>query len=233
MELWRIDEAVKGLCHDVESLVHNKSHTEMTEDELAYELAICILGSGVRYEVCISYASVLKQGNYLSREFILCKDARGLLEDVLSSPVNSVTGDSIYNKYRYPVRGADHILRAFSNIYTKYSCFKDLIESHNESDVLRRQLINICPGIGPKQASHYLKNVGHTCNVAILDRHIIKYMEMSSGVHISSYNVSKIDRYEEIENKFIELTRNFGFSASVVDQSLWFIMRALGGRVLA
>jgi len=230
MELWRIDRAVKGLCQDVESFIQVVDHKQMTEVDLAYELVICILGSGVKYETCVSYAHEMRRRNFLSKKFILSGNSKDTLEEVLVSPVENITEDYSCKKYRHPKKGAGNVFKSLYQVFIEYGCFKSLIKSSCNFSELRREIIRICPGIGPKQASHFLKNIGYTDNVAILDRHIIKYLELSKGINITGYSVSRIEKYEEIESQFIRLAGSFGFSASIVDQSLWFVMRSLNGR---
>ena len=233
MELWRIDKAVEGLCGDVNACIREVNNEETTEPQLAYELANCILGSGVRYEVSISYASTLKELGMLTYDYIQNGDPVPQIEEALSAPADSITGNFVYKRYRYPKKGADHIWRSLSRIYNEFGSIRTLISFYPDPASLRRALIEICPGIGPKQASHYLKNIGLTNNMAVLDRHIMKYLEISSGQSICQRNVSKIEKYEEIEEYFIEVSCSFGFPASVVDQALWFIMRAINGRALS
>lgn len=232
MELWRIDKAVEGLCHDVNTYIRKVNYEEMIEDELAYELANCILGSGVRYEISLSYASILRKRNLLSYNYIRGNDGFNEIAKALSEPVQSVTENIVYKKYRYPKRGASLVYRSLSRIYSEFLDIRNLVAFYPEPASLRRALIEICPGIGPKQASHYLKNIGLTNNMAILDRHIMKYLEISGGNRICRNNVSEIDKYEEVEKHFVDLASNFGFPASVVDQALWFIMKALNGRAI-
>lgn len=233
MDLWRIDKAVEGLCGDVNACIRKVDYEETTESELAYELANCILGSGVRYEISISYASALKELGMLSSDYIQNGDSVAHIEEVLSAPVDSITGNLEYKRYRYPKKGSDQLWRSLSRIYNDFGSIRALISSYPDPTSLRRKLIEMCSGIGPKQASHYLKNIGLTNDMAVLDRHIMKYLEISSGQSIGQRNVSKIDKYEEVEEHFIEVSRGFGFPASVVDQALWFIMRALNGRALS
>jgi N-glycosylase/DNA lyase len=103
-----------------------------------------------------------------------------------------------------------------------------MVGAMNAPSDLRRELIYLCPGIGPKQSSHYVKNIGFTDNVAILDRHILNYLKLIDDLDICPKLVSKIDKYEEIERRFIDKVSKFNHAVSVVDQSMWFVMRALG-----
>ena len=233
MELWRIDKATEGLCSDVTACIHKVSYEEMTEVELAYELANCILGSGVRYEVSVSYASILKERGMLSYNYIRGSNSCVGIEETLSEPAESVTENLVYKRYRYPKKGASYIWHSLSRVYNEFGNIRGLVAFYPNPSSLRRALIEICPGIGPKQASHYLNNIGLTNDMAVLDRHILKYLEISDEKSICQNHVSKIDKYEEAEERFIKLASRFGFPTSVVDQALWFIMRALSGRALS
>ena len=227
MKLWQIDKAVNGLCEEVARVVRRIDFIEMTECQLIKELLVCILGSGVRHDISVSYATEIIQSNLLTKKNILNNEIQLAIREFLQSPVKSCTGNSVYKRYRYPNRGAKFISQTIFNIYHKYRSLKKLVSSGSDAFTLRRELIGLCPGIGPKQASHFLKNIGYTDEVAIIDRHIIRYMKLAGENNEISFKISTIDKYEEIENRFISLSNKFHYSVSVVDQAMWFVMRAL------
>lgn len=233
MKLWQIDKAVIGLCEEIEKVVHRIDFIEMKEAQLVNELVICILGSGVRYEISIAYASEILQSKLFNKKKILNDEIQLPIEELLRSPVQSPIGDLVYKRYRYPKRGAKFISQSLFNIYTEYGSLKKFIGSNLDKRGLRRELILLCPGIGPKQASHFFKNVGYTDEFAILDRHILKYLELAGENDLIKNKIATIDKYEEIENRFISLINRFQYSVSVVDQAMWFIMRALNKEVFA
>lgn len=230
MKPWQIESAIAELCKDIERVVDRKDYTSMSEQDLTFELLICILGSGVRYELSLAYASAV-QGRLIRRNLksrVNINDTIHLVEEILNSPVFSPVNGKTYHRYRYPKRAASHIAEALCNIYGKYGTFTKMISSINTASHLRRELISLCPGIGPKQSSHYVKNIGFADSVAILDRHILNYLRLIYGVDICPRQVSKIDKYEEIERSFIDKASKFNHAVSIVDQSMWFVMRALG-----
>jgi len=233
MKLWQIDKAVNGLCEEVARVVRRINFIEMTESQLVNELLVCILGSGVRYEISVAFAAGIMQSKLLNKKKILNNETQLTIREFLQSPVKSCTSNSMYNRYRYPERGAKFISQSLFNIYTEYISLKRLISSGLDMVALRRELIHLCPGIGPKQASHFLKNVGYTDEVAILDRHIIRYMALAGENNVIKLKIGTIDKYEEIENRFISLINKFQYSVSVVDQAIWFVMRVLSREVYA
>ena len=230
MKPWQIECAIAELCKDIERVVERKDYTYMSEQDLIFELLICILGSGVRYELSLAYASAVQSTLLHSRlkKRVSSIECAYLVECILNSPAYSSINGKTYSRYRYPKRAAKHIAESFCNIEKKYGSLKDLVGAMNAPSDLRRELINLCPGIGPKQSSHYVKNIGFTDDVAILDRHILNYLRLIDDVDICPKQVRKIDKYEEIERIFIGKVSKFNHAVSVVDQSMWFVMKALG-----
>lgn len=55
-------------------------------------------------------------------------------------------------------------------------------------------------GIGKKEAGHFLRNVGHGSNLAILDRHILKNLENAGVIGAIPRSLTH-KKYEEIEKK--------------------------------
>lgn len=230
MKPWQIESAIAELCKDIERVVDRKDYTSMSEQDLTFELLICILGSGVRYELCLAYADAVRAilvRRKLTND-VNMHDYLILVEEILNAPTYSSINGKAYKRYRYPKRAASHIVESLYNIDCKYGSFKKMISSMKTPSGLRRELIFLCPGIGPKQSSHYVKNIGLTDNVAILDRHILNYLKLIDDVDICPRQVSKIDKYEEVERRFIDKVSKFNHAVSVVDQSMWFVMRALG-----
>lgn len=138
MELWQIDKAVNGLCEEVEKIVHRIDFIEMTEAQLVNELLVCILGSGVRYEISVAYAAEILQSDFLYEKKILNDEIQLPIEGLLRCPVQAPKGDSVYKKHRYPERGAKFISQSLLNIYTEYGSLKNFIGSNLDKGELRR-----------------------------------------------------------------------------------------------
>lgn len=225
MQLWQINNAIEGLCKDVEETITDKSWHQMTEQEIVHELLLCILGSGVRYEVAVSYAMKITSCKCLN-----LKNKNMIEEDIssiLNNEVENYWGGKSYKRYRYPNARASYISSCYCNITKEFDSFKNFLNNNYSPSELRRIIVRNCPGIGPKQASHFLKNVGYSNELAILDRHIIKYMEMVDSTSVSIYQLGRLDNYEDIELRFINVVKNFQHPIAIVDQAMWFIMRAL------
>jgi N-glycosylase/DNA lyase len=74
-------------------------------------------------------------------------------------------------------------------------------------------------GIGMKEASHFLRNVGFR-GYAILDIHILKCLR-ELGVIRKSRKALTPDRYRNIENKMREFSAQIGIDMDELDLLLW------------
>lgn len=234
MQLSQINEAIAGLCQDVEDAITSKSWAAMTERELFHELIICILGSGVRYEIAVSYAMAIKSSKCLNKKDAFnSKKTEKIISSILNGEVANHWNDKPYKRYRYPNIRATYISESYCNITKEFGSLHSFLHSAHSPSEARRTIVRICPGIGPKQASHFLKNVGYSDSLAILDRHIIKYMELAENDNTSTYQLGSIDKYERIESKYISAISAFDYPVAIVDQAMWFIMRTLNKETLA
>ncbi len=232
MQLQQINRAIAGLCLDVEDIVKPINWFDMSEEEILNEMLICILGSGVRYEIAVAYSDLITSNKILNKRRAVTQiELVNELAVLLSGAVSDRFEEKSYKSYRYPNAKAKFIAEAYSNVINCYGSFKKLFENGLTARELRREIVAACPGIGPKQASHFLKNVGYTDSLAILDRHIVHYIKLSNKQNITTYQLGKIDKYEDIEDAFINIIKIFEHSVSVVDQAMWFIMRNLNYKV--
>ena len=87
----------------------------------------------------------------------------------------------------------------------------------------REYLVKNVKGIGWKEASHFLRNVGF-CNFAILDRHILKILFKSGYIDTipKSWNKKK---YLSIENTFKKLSEEFGECPGKFDLYIWYYLK--------
>ncbi len=92
-------------------------------------------------------------------------------------------------------------------------------ESENEFE-LREWLVDNVKGIGYKEASHFLRNVGYE-DVAIIDRHILNVLIDYRMIGIPK----KLDRknYLEIEQILRKIANKCGMSLGELDLYMWYM----------
>ena len=109
----------------------------------------------------------------------------------------------------------------------KHVDIKEKINKITNEIEAREWLVNNIKGLGYKEASHFLRNVGFK-NLSILDRHILNLMLENGFIKEKPKTLTK-NKYLEIENKFKEITNNLGMSVAELDLYMWYIK---GGEVL-
>ena len=131
-----------------------------TEENLFSELAFCLLTPQSKAKMCWDSICTLKE-----------KDAliNGSEEEVLEC----LYGVRFkYKKSKYIVE-----VRELFKVDGKISV-KELIENGGTPFEIREWLVKNVKGMGHKEASHFLRNVGKGRDLAILDRHILKNMRL-------------------------------------------------------
>lgn len=97
---------------------------------------------------------------------------------------------------------------------------KKKIQSYDNKFELREWLVkNVC-GLGYKESSHFLRNIGLGFDMAILDRHILNNLAKLNVIENRPNNLSK-SRYLEIERKMKEFSKKIGISTAELDLLLW------------
>jgi len=219
-----INNAIREVCVALEEVRHLPPlWTSMTEDDLWRELVACILGSRVRFEAPHS------AGERMDRRRLFCEhrrssrfpqyeqDVRGALSDrgTLDAP----------NRYPFFRVRANHIRRAAERLYRGKGTLRSFLEDSHDSRDARRRLASEVSGVGPKQASLFLRNIGYAADVAVLDIHILTYMSWVGLTETPIKSVPAVPRYEALEDAFIEHAYSFGQAPDRFDLAVWVVVK--------
>jgi len=133
---------------------------------------------------------------------------------------DSLEGDRLAGKLkevgcRFHTKRAGYIVEARKNR-------NELIEKVGEleSRELRQWIADTIKGIGMKEASHFLRNIGHK-NLAIIDFHIIDILDKEGIIK----KPKKLDRenYLKIEKELERLGERMNLSLAELDLYLWYL----------
>jgi N-glycosylase/DNA lyase len=105
-----------------------------------------------------------------------------------------------------------------------------LAASANEREA-RDSLVRIAVGIGPKQASLFLRNIGYAANLAILDSHVLRYMRWLGMVRSIPRSLQSVRAYEVLEAKLVAYASAIGYPLKFIDEAIWIVMRVAGAGV--
>ena len=98
---------------------------------------------------------------------------------------------------------------------------KSIIKSMNDGHNAREWLARNVKGIGYKEASHFLRNIGFEQNLAILDRHILKNLKLFGVVEDIPGSLTK-RQYLDTETKMLEFSKAIHIPMSHLDFVLWY-----------
>lgn len=158
------------------------------------ELCFCILTANSKAKTALSIQEELG-----SRGF-LCKSKESICKCIKR------------NKHRFHNIKTKYIVEA-----RKYKNIKDILKKEKEP---REWLVKNIKGLGYKESSHFLRNVGFT-DYAILDRHILNVMNENKLIKKPKTLNKRI--YLEIEGKFKLLAKKIKMSSAELDLYMWYL----------
>lgn len=165
--------------------------------ELFKELCFCILTANCGAERCMEVQSHIGEGFVTLSEPQLAVELRRL-------------------GHRYPNIRARYIIEA-----RRYKdTIKEVIGAFDESVHARAWLVKNIKGIGYKEASHFLRNIGYT-DLAIIDFHIIDVLTRY-GIIKRPKTLTR-NRYSEIEDQLEEIAKKSDLNLAELDLYLWYM----------
>lgn len=201
------------MCNDLAGEYRPQDWRSIGEAELWTNLVVRILSTQTRWETAQTAACQMQTA--------------GLLDDLCARvdlPKSEICNFLLVHRptVRWPARKAGQIWEASRRLYhTKPKLtLGAILESADSASSARRTLLETIPGIGMKQASHFLQSIGFSPSMAILDRHVERFMGKRCGY------VKYGRTYEEKEAVFQALAAQTNVPAAVLDFAIWTFMRA-------
>jgi len=151
---------------------------------------------------CLMTANASAKGGIAAQKHLGAKGFLILSQEELSKKL-------VEARYRFPNVRAKYIFEARKHA----DGFKRRMQSL-ASFPAREWLVENVKGLGMKEASHFLRNVGRT-DLAILDKHIIR----SLGHELKPLNKN---RYLEIEKQLIKMGNLTNTNMAELDLILWY-----------
>lgn len=122
--------------------------------------------------------------------------------------------------YRYPQKRPVYIIHAREFLKEQVGFdLKDHIDSLKDHEQRREWFVKNIKGLGYKEASHFLRNIGFK-GYSILDKHIINSMH-EFGFLEKPEPPKNPKRYLEIEQRFKEFARKMEVDMDELDLLLW------------
>ncbi len=175
---------------------------ERDDHDVFAELCFCLLTPQSSAKTCWAAVTRLKEKS------LLLKGAPGELEPLL-------------NDVRFNESKAKYIVQARQQFSKNGELqVKPHLRSFVNNYELREWLVENVNGLGYKEASHFLRNVGLGEEFAILDRHILRNLKDFGVLPEIPTSLTK-KRYLEIEEKVRRFSREIGIPMGELDLLLW------------
>ena len=166
--------------------------------EYFYELVYCLL---------TPQSSAVNAG-----KAVALLQARGICED-RGELARTLHQKEFY--IRFHNTKARHILEARRNFP---EIARRIAEDH-DAIRLREWLVLNVKGLGWKEASHFLRNIGRR-NLAILDRHVLRNLKRHQVIRSLPKTLTR-RQYDAIERKFARFAESIGISIDELDLLFW------------
>jgi N-glycosylase/DNA lyase len=174
-----------------------------SDEEIFTELTFCLLTPQSRARTCWAAVESLK-GRYLIME--------GQPDQILEE----------LDGVRFKFRKAEYICEARSkfSMSGKLS-IRATIEGFSDPFKAREWLVENIKGLGYKEASHFLRNIGFGEDLAILDRHILRNLKLFGVIEEVPKSITK-KAYLDIESRMRTFSGQIGIPMGQLDLLLWY-----------
>ncbi len=212
------------LCPLIEDRIKTRAIESWREYDLRRELIGCILGSQVRHEMAVAamenleFAGLLDDACWIDYED---EDFQYRVLDVLAGRNCDLPRSGCYRFPKVRSKQLAHVRNALARV--------PLVTRLNDCNVakyLRKNLVTDISGLGPKQASMFLRNIGRSYDLAILDTHVLRFMDMQELLPIEQARIGTVAGYERVEGIAIEYAETLGYPAGYLDWAIWATMKA-------
>jgi N-glycosylase/DNA lyase len=198
-ELMELYIPVKGQIESRLNEFHQIWETGSDED-LFREMVFCLLTPQSRARTC--WAAVER-----------------LIERSLLAEGEACEVQELLIGVRFNERKADYLCLA-REMFSKRS-LRSTISSFNSPFIAREWLVQNVKGLGYKEASHFLRNIGLGKDLAILDRHILKNLRLMGVIDDAPKSLSK-RIYLDIEKRMTAFSKRAGIPMDHLDLLLWY-----------
>lgn len=194
-------EELKGIYSSIKKIIKEriKEFRGKNNDEKLLELIFCLLTPQSKAKNCWnSVCRIAKCG--------------------ISNPDKKKIKESLKG-VRFHNNKTEYIIQAINILKNNPFLIHNLKKM--EEKERREFIVKKFKGIGFKEASHFLRNIGLGENLAILDRHILKNLKKINVIDEIPKTLTR-KKYIDIESKMKNFSEYIGIPMEELDLLLWF-----------
>lgn len=193
-------EELQKLYHQLKSKIRQRlrEFTQVPPSEYFYELAYCLLTPQTSAANAAKAIELLRKHEFATR---------------VIDPVSLLHQKDFYIRFHH-TKG-----KHLTAVKQQFPLIAQQLADAESGVVLREWLVQNVKGLGYKEASHFLRNIGH-CNLAILDRHILRNLVRVGVVRTLPKSLTR-KRYLAIEEKFLRFANRVNIPMDELDLLFW------------
>lgn len=205
MNMEKLMDMYQNIKDEIENrLAEFKNNFHKDDTHILYELIFCLLTPQSKAKVC-----------WKCVEEMMMKDIiHNVSHDEILSCLKGVRFHN--NKTRYILEAIDKFAENGKIV------IKDKLKSFDTPFAMREFLVREIKGMGMKEASHFLRNIGLGDELAILDRHILKNLKKYNVIKEVPKTLSK-KKYIEIEEKMKDFAKKINIPMDHLDLLFWYL----------
>ncbi len=176
---------------------------EASEERLFEELVFCLLTPQSKAKVCWTAVEEMRR-----KKLLYNLDRENIIRTLKGIRFKYKKASYIISAKKFFSEGKELRLRA-------------KLKSFITPEGKREWLVEEIKGMGFKEASHFLRNIGIGMDLAILDRHILKNLKNLGVIEQVPSSISR-RRYLGIEKKMRDFSEKVGIPMAHLDLLLWY-----------
>jgi len=173
-----------------------------SDTEIFSELTFCLLTPQSKAKLCWDAIVALKEQDLLLKGTV----------DQIKQSLHCVR---FHNKKAQYIVGARTLFMNNGRV-----SLKPFLKSFTDIRECREWLVENIKGLGYKEASHFLRNLGFGKDIAILDRHILKNLKLMGVIKEIPESMGR-SKYLGIEKSMVGFAKDIGIPLSHLDLLLW------------
>lgn len=215
----QVKQAVVALCPEVAEDYRTGDRSGPDDRTLWRLFMNCLLSSQVPYELAYAAAQEIDEAGVL-----MSAPLEAIIADVRAVLSRPISVDGRLRRYRFHNTKAAQLARSWVAVQAAGG-LGPLVGGFQDDHAARRWFIRNAPGLGPKQASMFLRDIGYSHDLAVLDRHTLDYMVLAGLCPAGPRFVSSLSRYLELEERLRDHAKSLGHSLGHLDRAIWVVMR--------
>jgi len=135
---------------------------------------------------------------------------------------NVLNGGTI--RYRFPKSRARQIALCWFPFFQIKDEYQEYVRSFGSEEEARNQITETFPGMGLKQASMFLRNIGASKNLSVIDVHMLFYLRTCHRWEVDQLTPKRYLQAEQILRRDASL---YGLDLNVFDVIVWSAAKAV------